>query len=154
MKFIKAEQGKYSFQIARPEREVLFNLLELYPLIPVTHARLTRFEDRPDDQQLLEESLNEQRKQNRLEIQKMLKAKSRFRENKKGFRFSLKAEQVESLLQVLNDLRVGSWLMLGSPDGLEQTIAALDENNTQYFWTMELATEFQVALLNAMNGGG
>ena len=154
MKFVKADKGKYSFQIAKTEREVLFNLVELYPLIPVSHQRLTKFEDRPDDQQLLEESLDEQRKKNRAEIQKMLKAKSRFRENKKGYRFSLKAEQVEWLLQVFNDLRVGSWLALGSPDGLEQTIAALNENNTQYFWTMELATEFQVALLNAMNGSG
>ena len=152
MKFIKADKGKFSFQMARREREMLFHVLELYPLIPVSHQQLSKTEDRPEDQQLLEETLAAQRKKNRQQIQAMLKAKSRFRVDGNGFRFSLTAAQMEWLLQVLNDVRVGSWLILGSPDGPAETFAVLNEKTAPYFWAMEVAADFQMTLVNAMSG--
>jgi hypothetical protein len=149
MKFVKSERGKFSFQIARWEREVLFQILALYPLVPVSHHKLSKSEDRAEDQKFLEESLDAQRKKSRRQVQAMLKAKSRFRQNKRGFRFSLTAEQMEWLLQVLNDLRVGSWLMIGSPAGREEMFAMLNANTAPYYWVMEVAAEFQMDLVKA-----
>ena len=151
MKLIKADAEKFSFLIEKRERQMLFRLLELYPLVPVSHQQLSKKEHRGEDQQLLEEALTEERLKNKQQVQAMLKAKSRFRENKHGYRFSLKPEQMEWLLQVLNDVRVGSWLILGSPDGPAETFAVLNQDTAPYFWAMEVAGEFQMVLINAMN---
>ena len=150
MKFIKADKGIFSFQIDGNEKRLLFEVLGLYPLIPASHSRLSKSEERAEDQQLLEEALAEQRRDHKKQVQAMMKAKSRFRANKKGFRFSLKAEQMEWLLQVLNDVRVGGWLALGSPDGALEILAAMNEKTAPYLWAMEMAGQFQMVLLKAM----
>ena len=38
MKLIKADQEKFSFQIEKRERQMLFRLLELYPLVPLAQT--------------------------------------------------------------------------------------------------------------------
>jgi hypothetical protein len=58
---------------------------------------------------------------------------------------------MEWLLQVLNDVRVGSWLLLGSPDGPAETLAKLSHETASHFWSMEVAGQFQMVLINAMN---
>lgn len=152
MKFIKADKGIFNFQIDEKEKRLLFEVLGLYPLIPASHSRLGESEERAEDEQLLEQALAEQRRDHKKQVQAMLKAKSRFRANKQGFRFSLKAAQMEWLLQVLNDVRVGGWLALGSPDGALEILAALNEKTAPYLWAMEAAGHFQMILLQAMNG--
>lgn len=151
MKFIKADKGVFRFQIDKDEKRLLFEVLGLYPLIPASHARLSKSEERAEDQQMLEEALAGQRREHKKQVLAMLKAKSRFRANKNGYRFSLKAEQMEWLLQVLNDVRVGGWLALGSPDGALEILAALNEKTAPYFWAMEMAGQFQMVLLKAMS---
>jgi hypothetical protein len=153
VKFIKADGKQFSFQIERREKLLLFQVLRLYPRVPVAHHRLSRTEARPDDQELLESALAAQRREHKKQVLAMLKAKSRFRENKQGYRFSLKPAQMEWLLQVLNDVRVGSWLALGSPDGLAEAFAAMTEKTAPHFYAMEVAGFFQMTLLAAMNGG-
>jgi hypothetical protein len=150
VKFLKADKGKCHFQMAAREKKLLFQVLRLYPLIPANYQRLSATEDKPEDQELLEEALAEQRAQNRKQALAMIKARSRFRKNKKGWRFSMPATRMEWLLQVLNDVRVGSWLALGSPEGPEKMFAALNTNSAPYFWTMEIAGRFQAAMLEAL----
>ena len=152
MKFIKADKGKIQFSNQQDkEKRLLFQILRLFPLVPAAHAQISRSEDRAEDQQLLEESLVEYRKEQKKQVLRMLKAKSRFRPNKNGSLFSLKAAEVEWLLQVLNDVRVGSWLALGSPDGALEILAALNEKTAPYLWTMEAAGQFQIELLQSMS---
>lgn len=152
MKFIKAERGKLSFQITRREQEMLLHVAGMYPLVPVSHQQLSKSGQRPEDQQLLEESLTGQRNRNRRQVQTLLNAKTRFQETEDGLVFSLTSAQMEWLLQVLNDVRVGSWLLLGSPDGPAQTFSALTEKTARHFWAMEVAGEFQMILIKAMGG--
>jgi hypothetical protein len=151
VKFINADGQKFSFEIERRERQMLFRLLELYPMVPVAHQKLSKTGDRSEDQQLLEETLAQERKKNKKLVLAMLKAKSVFRESEQGYLFALKGQQMEWLLQVLNDVRVGCWLMLGSPDGPVQTLAMINQNTAPYFWAMEVAGDFQMVLIHAMN---
>jgi len=151
VKLIKADKEKFSFQIDGKEKRLLFELLGLYPLIPAAHQRLSKSEERAEDQQLLDEALAAHRQEQKKQVQAMLKAKSRFRANKKGYRFTLKPEQMEWLLQVLNDVRVGSWLALGSPDGALEILAALNDKTAPYLWAMEAAGHFQAIMLEAMS---
>ena len=57
---------------------------------------------------------------------------------------------MEWLLQVLNDVRVGSWLTIGSPEELTQLTAALNEKTAPYFWALKVADHFLVGLLHAL----
>ena len=152
MKFIKADKGTFSFQIDGKEKHLLFEVLGLYPLIPASHHRLSKSEERVEDQQLLEQALAASRREHKKQVHAMLKANSRFRANEKGYRFSLKTAEMEWLLQVLNDVRVGGWLALGSPDGALEILAVLNDKTAPYLWAMEVAGHFQTVLLQAMNG--
>jgi len=61
--------------------------------------------------------------------------------------------QIEWLLQVLNDVRIGAWLAIGSPDGQLETIAIFNEKTAPYFWAMEVSGHFQAVLLKAIDCG-
>ena len=64
------------------------------------------------------------------------------------FRLLLQPTEVEWLLQVLNDVRVGSWLALGEPD--EDKPPDLTPENFRYAVAMEVCGAFQSALLAAL----
>lgn len=153
MKFLKAEKGRFAFRIQREEKQLLFRILELYPLVPSSHHQLSRSEERPDDQRLLEEALAAERVQHREQLAKWRKTRAGLcRKSPKG-RLSLKAAEFEWLLQVLNDVRIGSWVALGSPDGPAEYLAVLNERTARHFWAMETAARFQMVLLAATTGG-
>ena len=64
MKLIRAKREKFVFAISPQEKNLLDEVLKLYPLISATHHRLTRKSNvvQPNDhQRLLEESLAAQR---------------------------------------------------------------------------------------------
>jgi hypothetical protein len=97
---------------------------------------------------MLEEALAEQRQENRRQVLAMLNEPQRFRETKSGFELTLAPAQVEWLLQVLNDVRVGSWLALGEPEQGEKP--KLTKQNANYFLAMELCGLFESVLLAAL----
>lgn len=152
MKLIKADHGEFLFHIGAKEKQVLFTVLGLYPAIPPAHQRLSKAQDRPNDQALLDAALAEQRAQNKKQVMAMMASQSHFQKTENGWRFSVATEQVEWLLQVLNDVRVGSWLALGSPDGPQAILAALNDQNAPHFWAMEMSGHFQGELLAALRG--
>ena len=154
MKLLKADGEKFSFQLDPQEKRLLFQTVRLYPLIPIAHHRLSKSEAEGEDQQLLEAALTAQRAENKKRVKALFTAKTRLQANKDGWRISLNAGQIEWLLQVLNDVRVGAWLAAGSPDGPVETIAAWNEKTAPYFWAMEVTGYFQSALLKALDGGG
>ena len=81
MKLIKQTKDQRVFQITRREKRLLFEILKLYPLIPIAHHRLSRTADAKAieaDQRLLEEALAERRKENRKQLMAMLTDENRF----------------------------------------------------------------------------
>jgi len=55
-------------------------------------------------------------------------------------------------LQVLNDVRVGSWIALGSPDPESGKKILFNEKLLPHFRTMELAGAFEMVFLDALSG--
>ena len=153
MKLIKADKELFTFHLDRREQQILFNLIELYPLIPTAHFRLSKTGQHAEDQQLLETSLAAQRRENRKQVEDMLKNAATFTEQEDGCNLALSPGQVEWLLQILNDVRVGSWLALGSPDKAEEAMAALTEKTVPYLLAMETVGHFQMGLIEALNDG-
>jgi hypothetical protein len=146
---------QWVLHLSTRERRLLFEILKLYPRMPVGHLRLSQSgagTEAEANQRLLEEALAEQRKENKQRLQALLADAERWKEIKPGFRLALSAGEIEWLLQVLNDIRVGSWVALGSPEQIYQ-LALLNETTAPHFWAMEISGLFQQPLIEALGGG-
>lgn len=152
MKLIKRDETHFTFQIGRRERDLLFALLQRYPVIVTAHFRTRhppQTEDARKNQELLDEALSEQQRENRRLLEKSLAERERFRESELGLSFRLSHSELEWMLQILNDIRVGSWIQLGEPDPKGGSDLQLTEENLQLAWAMEMAARFQHSLLEA-----
>jgi hypothetical protein len=150
VKLIRGEKDRFTFGLSKREKDLMCQILQLYPLVPPAHHRLSKSGDEAqrENQRLLDEALAEQRRDNRRQLLAMLNEPTRFRQSESGLRFTLTASEMEWLLQVLNDVRVGSWLALGEPEELE--IPEVNQTNAPYLLAMESAGYFESALLAAM----
>ena len=103
-------------------------------------------------QRLLDEAIAEHRVENKRQLEAMLAEDGRFTPTEAGFQFSANRSQIEWLLQVLNDIRVGSWLILGEPDEKKGKPLRVTPDNTQYVFALEACSHFQSDLLRALDG--
>jgi hypothetical protein len=138
------------FQVSRRERELLLTTLKLYPRIPAAHHKLSKLSEAPPaDQALLDEAVAEQRAENQRRVHKLLTDPVKWVQTEHGWRLSLAESEVEWALQVLNDIRVGSWVLLGCP---EEAMPELSEETAPHIWAMEVSGAFQSALLQGLEG--
>jgi hypothetical protein len=150
VKLVRATKTRLVFHLGRLEESLLLRILKLYPCVPSGHHVLSKSGRVPDaeaNQQLLDEALAEQRAENKKQLQALLADSRRFARTEAGGRLSLPITEVEWLLQVLNDIRVGSWVILGSPDEKPTELTAA---NAPHFLAMEMAGYFQRQLLEAL----
>ena len=155
MKLIRTKRGEFVFEISLSEKRLLFDVLKLYPLISATHHRLTksaRSAQHDENQRLLEESLTAQREENRKNVRAMLDEPGRFQAAASGFQLTLSGPEIEWLLQVLNDVRIGSWIALGSPDPEQGKKIVFNEKVLPHYRMMELAGAFEMVFLDALSG--
>jgi hypothetical protein len=155
MKRIRAGRRQIQFEFAPSEKAILFHLLQLYPVVPAAHHRLSKgrkLPHREENQRLLEESLQAQRDENQKQIHAMLNETGRFAESPQGFRASFSRGEIEWLLQVLNDVRVGSWIALGSPALHPELKKDMSHQTMSQVMTMEVAAFFELNFLNAVSG--
>ena len=147
MKFLRVEDDHSVFHLEKREKELFIVLLHQYPVIPPAHHRLSKSTAPANEpnQKLLDDALAEQRRENKLLVDAFLADPQRFSEAAKFCRLKLTAAETEWLLQVLNDIRVGSWILAGSPEELPHS------DSTGWIapevWAMELAGFFQMSLL-------
>jgi len=150
MRLVKATKDRLIFHLGLREQRSLLQILKLYPCVPSAHHVLSksdRLPNREENQRLLDEALAEQRAQNKNQLQALLADPRRFERTETGVRLSLSPSEAEWVLQVLNDIRVGSWVLLGSPDNKP---AELNAATAPHFLAMEMAGYFQMQLLEAL----
>jgi hypothetical protein len=153
MKLVRQSKTRLVFHLGHRETHLLSQILKLYPCVPPAHHQLTksgRLPDREANQRLLDEALAEQRAENKKQLHALLADSRRFAPTEAGSRLSLLPGEVEWLLQVLNDIRVGSWVLLGCP---EEKLPEVNEATAPNFVAMEMAGYFQAQLLEALEGG-
>lgn len=152
MKLLRVQNNRYIFDLEKGEKELLAAVLRLYPVIPPAHQPVSKSLPAADrsSQRLLDEALADQRNENKKLVELLLADPRRFTDTQNSCRMKLKAEDIEWLLQVLNDVRVGNWILLGSP---EEDVWHSEPNsqNAPYLWAMDLADFFQMHLLEAIN---
>jgi hypothetical protein len=149
VKLLRIENDRYFFQFAHDEKALFEFLLRLYPVIPSAHQALSETSAKMDEnQRLLDEALAEQRKENKQLVEQLLKDAGRFKETETDVEMNVSAGEIEWVLQVLNDVRVGNWILLGSPE--EHPRFDPNTENAAYLLAMEMAGQFQMHLLEAI----
>jgi hypothetical protein len=123
--------------------------------VPPAHARLSRKATLPDaeaNQQLLDEAIASQRDLVRRQLVLMFEDPAKFCQHEKAAHLRLTEGEVEFLLQALNDIRVGNWIQLGSPEELPDPFET-EESKAPHAWAMEAAGFFQSQILDVFDGG-
>ena len=152
MKLIQATKSRLVFQLGQREERLLLRVLSLYPCVPPAHRQLSKGGRLPEpeaNQRLLDEALAEHRADNKKQLQALLADRRRFTHTETGAQLSLSPAQVDWVLQVLNDVRVGSWVLLGSP---EEMAVELNETTAPHLRAMDMAGYFQAQFLEALGG--
>jgi hypothetical protein len=152
LKLLNQDESSYTFLIGKRERDVLVTLLQRYPVISGAHfhkRHQPQSEEARNDRALLEEALSEQQKESKQQLKEWLSQPQRWSETDLGYNFQLSSAELEWLLQVLNDIRVGTWVHLGEPDVYRQLPDPITEEQMQLAWIMEVAGTFQHVLLSA-----
>ncbi len=150
MRLVRSTKTKLVFDLGQREGQMLLRLLDLYPCVPAAHHVLSKRGRLPQaaaNQQLLDEALAEQRARSKKQLQTLLADPHRMEHTEAGARLSLSPAEAEWFMQVLNDIRVGSWLALGSPDG---RLTELSPEKAPHFLAMERAGYFEMQLLEAL----
>jgi hypothetical protein len=153
MKLLRKAKGNFRFLFEIPEKLLFCRLLQLYPLLPSTHQQISRTGELAANeltQSLLHEALSEHHAESQTRIKNFLADPQRFQSLPHGIRLIVSVSDLEWLLQILNDLRVGSWVRLGSPARLDDFMP--EDQNAVHYWTIELAGHFQNFFLAAVEG--
>ena len=155
MKFCRADGGQFELEMKPGEHDTLLHLLKLYPLVPESHHRLTRDKQLPhreENQRLLDDALRGQRAQNQQEIFSLLNDPARFQKISGGCKITFTRAELEWLLQIVNDVRVGSWIAMGSPGYGTERKTRRDAGAMPHLIFMELAGAFEMFFLGIVNG--
>jgi hypothetical protein len=157
MKFTRIQKGGqglpvFVFQMSRQEKDWLCAILDLYPQLDAGSHRITRgaAPELIAEQQLLEEAMTQQRQDHKRQLEKFLGTPGRFHlETADQYGFALNAGQMDWMLQVLNDVRVGCWVKLGRPDLETVRQGELADDQARDMAALELSGYFQMSLLEA-----
>jgi hypothetical protein len=159
MKFIRWQKPNstgrpFVFHVSQREKELLLATLRLFPLLEANYHQLSRNPKTTGkaDQEWLEEAMEQQRQDHKKRIGQFFSNDRRyFKESQGELRFTLTGEQMEWLLRVLNEIRVGSWVRLGRPEMEKARKINLTGAQARLFSAMELSGYFQSALLEAFS---
>jgi hypothetical protein len=155
MKIIRSEQADnpaFVFQISPREKALLLATLKMYPMLDASFHQISRGDRAPNraEQQWLEEAMAEQRKEHKKKLDQFFGDERRFfQASKSELRLTLNGEQMEWMLRVLNEIRVGSWVRLGRPEMEKVREAGAGSKEASSVAAMELSGYFQMVLLDA-----
>jgi hypothetical protein len=155
MRFLGHDGDAFSLGFAPEEKALLLHLLSLYPLVPESYHRLTQdpqLPKREENQELLDDALKAQRAQNQREILALVGKPGRFAEAAGQCRAAFTRGELEWLLQVVNDVRVGCWIALGSPGYKAKKKGRPSRASLRHTMLMELAGAFEMFFLGIING--
>jgi hypothetical protein len=153
VKLVNVDDQAVIFQLSTRERDVMIQILQSYPVVLPAHQPVSKELNDPqvtEYQRLLDEALVEQRTTNKLHLQTWLATPERFKKTKAGYRFTLERADFEWLLQVLNDIRVGHWLLLGSPRDTGIIPPDVAPSLMPRWMAMHLSGYFQMIILEAL----
>lgn len=152
MKFISATKEGYNFQLSPGEVRLLNDLLKLYPLTPDSIHRISKNPDLKEiaqSQKLLNEELADHRRISKSWLSAWIDQNLSVDLTSTETILRLKESELELLLQVFNDIRIGSWMLLGSPTQEQREDIEPTRQNHALICIMDMCGAFQMSLMNA-----
>lgn len=152
MKLLEATEHDLIFAMSPNQRATFERVLREYPANTGQKTALSRTceeDELTDAQEFLEEAMAERRTENQRNVRNFLREPGRFEELEDEIQLRLRRTRVNWLLEVLNEIRVGHWHEIGSPE-IEETV--LTPENVEVYISMQLCAEFQMVLLSALDG--
>lgn len=152
MRISRPAPDRLVLSLGKREAHLLLTTLRAYPVQTSRRPTLTkngRLPDQEASEHLLAEALTEQRREHRARLEAFLADPQRLENTDKGYSLSLSLADAEWLLQVLNEIRVGTWIKLGAP---EDRLPRLSVANARDVWTMEVSGYFETHLLEGLTG--
>jgi hypothetical protein len=156
VKFLSRNGDQFAFLMNRQERELFLVTLSYYPLLNPDYHRLTKNLDSgllAEEQQLLRQAMEERHKSHKKQLTEFLAGVPKEPDETGNFELRLSRSEMEWLLTVLNDVRVGSWDILGRPDYKELKKVNQHSKNSHYLALMEMSGIFQSIFLHALGNG-
>ena len=96
--------------------------------------------------------MEQQQQEHKKKLGQLFSNKQRlFKDGKHGVLLTLTGEQMEWMLRVLNEIRVGSWVRLGRPEMDTARKTHPTGAQARLFMAMELSGYFQSTLLEAFS---
>ncbi len=145
--------GQFLFRFEPHEFAVFRQLLSEYPALAGAPNRISAGaadDEIAAEQELLAECLDEHRAGVRAQLDEFLEKGDRLMKDSQGWKMGLDASDINWLLQILNDIRIGNWTELGRPDpakGLHLDTMLKMRNAS----AMQVCGFWQTILLHALN---
>jgi len=149
VKILRATAQARVYGLRSSDLQMLLVVLGSFPLM-TRRQSLSKSGDAAEmdeAQRLLDEALRERQEAMRIELEAWLKAPDRFRQVEGRLEWHVETSRHEWLLQIFNDVRVGAWLALGSPEDLEAAHQNATKESIRQLALMDMAGMFQTTLL-------
>lgn len=156
MKFLRRVKDRYLIELDAEDAILWSAVLTRFPMVPAAHHQISKEPEAApaEAQKLLHEAMEAEKAGLRQRIEPFV------RQMAKGVaddavRLHLTAEEIDWLLRVANDVRVGTWLKLGAPEVIDRPPKSADPDAPVMWLLMEMAGVMEVFLLNvAQRAGG
>ena len=153
MRLVPSQDDRLIFQLSAQEKDLFLAVVSFYPLLNPDYHRLTKTvegQTMAEEQKLLREAMEEQRRDNKKKLAEFINGIDWAEDKEKQSHLILTAAQTDWLLQILNDVRVGAWDIVGRPNPTHGDKVSLQTKNSHYYGVMELSGLFQEAFLHAL----
>ena len=152
MRLVERDENQLTFEVTSRQKLLFERILLEYPVGSDGQHAISKSGESvelPDQQELLEEALAENRAEMKRRVRNFLRDPRRFEEQENGWRVSILSRQFDWLLQVLNEIRVGIWYQLNCPESDDIELVKVDP---EAFIRMSITGQLQQELLIALNG--
>lgn len=146
MKLIQQSGESWQYHLNQNEAQILTGLVKKFPFTEMGPVQISKADKDPkavERAKLLAESLAEHRNTlKKLAVD--LLGEDKWKKSGEGLLLTLKSDSREILLQVLNDIRIGCWHVLGEPEELDLPASRKEFVHRNL---MDLAGYFEMNLL-------
>jgi hypothetical protein len=148
MKLVKQNRNGFQYQLSQEEAFSLRHLVSQFPVAGLTAAKISKTDLKTADREkLLNESLTVHRNELKRKAGDLVST-DKFRTSGNHQFFRINPEERETMLQVLNDIRIESWRILGEPEDLDINIVELPKDKIRHYHVMHLSGYFEHHFLN------
>jgi hypothetical protein len=150
MKLAKQTKRGFQYELDGEDAESLRFLVKQFPITAFSPANISKT-DSSSNAEEREKLINESLRAHRTELKRkardlVLGEKFKKSDDKQFYHISVQAR--ETMLQILNDIRVESWRILGEPEDPEASVFRVTGDKFKYYHFMRLAGYFEYHFLN------